>query len=114
MDEKEVAPNYTGGIKELEETQRILKDRLILIGDNLIRIKENTQEEILNLKLEVDKLKDALNKIKSFLESFSSGIDNFAKKNEVDILRKQAKMFQPLEFVRREEFEKIKKELKLN
>jgi hypothetical protein len=101
-------PSYRG-IKDLEETQRILKDRLILIGDNLIQIKKEYQEEILELKKDMEIMKNSLERIKSFLESFSSEIKDFAKKSDIEILRKQAKMFQPLEFVKRSELDKFKK-----
>ena len=39
---------------------------------------------------------DDIEKIKSFLESISYQMDKFAKKDDLDILAKQAKMFQPI------------------
>ena len=42
------------GLRDIEEKQRILKDRLILIGQNLIEVKEQTEKEILELKKEFD------------------------------------------------------------
>ena len=37
-------------IRDLEEKQRILKDRILLIGQNLIETKEKTSEDILEIK----------------------------------------------------------------
>ena len=99
---------------DLEERQRIIKDRLILIGQNLIDLKEKNEDEILNLKKNVEILKESVEKIKNFLESISSEFQKFAKKEDLEILKKQAKMFQPLEFATKEDLEKLKsrKELK--
>jgi len=96
-------------IKSLEEKQRFLKDRLLLIGQNLIEIKEETSEDILKLKKEIELIKQTLERIKPFLETISSELSKFARKEDLEILRKQAKMFQPLNFVRKEDLERLKK-----
>lgn len=95
-------------IRDLEEKQRLLKDRMLLIGQNLIEIKERTEMEITELKRSIEELKQTLERVKSFLETASSEFSKFARKEELEILRKQAKMFQPLEFVRKSDLEKLK------
>jgi citrate synthase len=111
MEEGENAPNYYQGsnIRDLEERQRILKDRLLLIGQNLIEFKENNEEELLEIKKDLEILKNSTEKMRSFLESLSGEISKLAKKEDLEILKKQAKMFQPLEFVKKSELEKLKK-----
>ncbi len=111
MEEVANNPEYhqRGNVQELEERQRILKDRLLLIGQNLIEFKENNEKEILELKKDIIILKQSVEKLKSFLESISGEISKFAKKEDLEILKKQAKMFQPLDFVKRSELEKLKK-----
>ena len=96
-------------IRDLEEKQRVLRDRLLLIGENLVDIKEETNEKILEIKKDIQYLKQTLERSLSFLESFSSEISNFARKEDLQILAKQAKMFQPMEFVTKKDFEKLKK-----
>lgn len=90
-------------MKDLEEKQNILKDRLLLIGQNLIDTKEENYEKFLELKKEIEKMKKDIEEIKSFLEMISNEISKFARKDDLEILKKQAKMFQPLEFVRKSE-----------
>ena len=82
-------------IRNLEERQRILKDRLLLIGQNLIEMKENTNDKILEIKKDIELLKQNMERMISFLESASSEFSKFAKKEDLEILYKQAKMFQP-------------------
>lgn len=96
------------GLRDIEEKQRILKDRLILIGQNLIEVKEQTEKEILELKKEFEIMKQTIGKVKSFIETVSSEFSNFARKEDLEILMKQAKMFQPLELVTKADLEKLK------
>jgi hypothetical protein len=96
-------------IRDLEERQRILKDRLLLIGQNLIEIKEKNEESILEVKKELESLKENVERMKSFIETLSGEFSNLARKEDLEILIKQAKMFQPMEFVRKEDLEKLKK-----
>ncbi|MBI2044942.1 hypothetical protein HYT23_02705 [Candidatus Pacearchaeota archaeon] len=96
-------------IRDLEEKNRILKDRVLIIGQNLVDMRERTSEDILEIRKQLEEIKFSMEKIKRFLESFSEEFSKFAKKEDLDILIKQAKMFQPLEFVRKSDLEKLKK-----
>ncbi|MFQ5532066.1 MAG: hypothetical protein ACE5ES_05620 [Candidatus Nanoarchaeia archaeon] len=83
-------------VRDLEEKQRILKDRLLLIGQNLIDIKEKTSADMLQIKKDLELMKQELGKIKAFIELVSGELSKFARKEDLEILAKQAKMFQPL------------------
>jgi len=86
-------------IRDVEEKQRILKDRLLLIGQNLVEIKETSNQKMLEMKKDVEIIKQSIEKMSSFLENISEEFSKFAKKEDVEILTKQAKMFQPLELI---------------
>ena len=94
-------------IRDLEEKQRILKDRLLLIGQNLIEIKERGNQNTLEIKKDIEILKQNIERTTSFLFFVSSEFSKFARKEDLEILSKQAKMFQPMEFVRKKDLEKI-------
>ncbi len=83
-------------LRDLEEKQRNLKERLLLIGQNLIEVKEKNNNDILEMKKEIEVLKSTSERLISFLESISDEISKFARKDDVEILMKQVKMFQPL------------------
>ena len=95
-------------LRDLEEKQRILKERIFLIGQNLVEIREKTTRDLLELKKEIEILKEGMERIKEFLEIASGEFQKFARKEDLEILSKQAKMFQPLEFVRKKDLEKLK------
>tara|TARA_Y100000310_G_C20570550_1_gene757785 strand:- start:923 stop:1261 length:339 start_codon:yes stop_codon:yes gene_type:complete len=88
-------------IKDLEEKQGILKERILLIGKNLIETKENTSSKILEIKRDVEKIKQDVERIKAFLETISGEFSKFARKEDLEILSKQARMFQPLELIKK-------------
>lgn len=83
-------------IRDIEEKQRILQDRSLLLGENLIELKEKNQEQILEMKQELEILKQKTLRIISFIETISEEFSKFAKKEDLEILIKQAKMFQPM------------------
>ena len=87
-------------LRDLEESQKLSKERLLLIGQNLIDSQEKNISEITNLKKDVQNLNDDNKRMKSLLNSISEEVSKSARKEELAILERQWKMFEPLEFVR--------------
>jgi len=83
-------------LRDLEEKQRILKDRILLIGKNLIETKEETNDKFIEIKKDIAILKENIDRLVSFIENISTEFSKFARKEDVDIIAKQIKMFQPL------------------
>ena len=98
--------NMNVRFRDLEEKSRMLRDRILLIGQNLIETKEKTSEDILEIKKELEILKKNMERLISFLETASAEFSKFARKEDLEILAKQAKMFQPLDFVRKKDLKK--------
>jgi len=96
-------------VRDMEEKQRVLRDRLLLIGQNLIEIKEKSNLKMLEIKKDIETMKQNIERLSSFVESVSGEFSKFAKKDDLEILTKQAKMFQPLEFATKADLEKLKK-----
>jgi len=88
-------------IKDLEEKQSILKDRVLLIGKNLIETKESVSRKNLEVKKTLEEVKQELERMKAFLETISGEFSKFARKDDLEILKKQAKMFQPLGMIKK-------------
>ena len=97
-------------LKDLEEKQNILKERLLLIGQNLVETRENNNRKIVEIKKELEKIKEDVERMKSFIEIVSGEMSKFARREDLEILTKQAKMFQPLEFVRKSELKNMRNE----
>ena len=87
-------------LNELEEKQRLLKDRVLLVGNNLISTKEDYDKQLLFIKKQLKEIESEIKSIKQFNERITNELSNFARKSELDILKRQFKMFEPLEFAR--------------
>ena len=100
--------DFSTKLRDLEEKQRMLKDRLLLIGQNLVETKEKTGKDILEMKKDLEIIKATMERLVTFLETASAEFSKFARKEDLEILSKQAKMFQPLEFVMKKDLKKLK------
>ena len=98
-------------IRDLEERQRMLKDRVLLIGKNLVEIKEGIEESLAELKKDVEIFKQEIFRLKDSMSRVSEETENFARKSELEILQRQIKMFEPLRYARIEDIESIMEEM---
>ncbi len=100
-------------LNEIQEKQRLLRDRILLIGENLISTKEDYEKEFIEIKNNQKEIEQELKQIKQQNQKIIFTLQNLAKKSEVEILKNQFKMFEPLEFARIKDVkELIKKEMK--
>ncbi len=82
-------------LRDIEERQRLIKDRVLLIGENLVGGKEETIQELSELKVRTENIEKEIERIKDTLSSIIEETQNFARKAELEILQRQFKMFQP-------------------
>lgn len=94
-------------LNELEEKQRLLKERMLLIGNNLIYIKEEIEKRDLEFKKKISDLDSELKSVKQLNKRMIYEFENFARKEEFLILERQFKIFQPLEFARIQDVKNI-------
>lgn len=76
-------------IRDLEEKQRILKDRMVLIGEGLINERDKSFSEIQEMKKIVVKLKEENIRIKELLERIMEKVNKTAGAEELMILQRQ-------------------------
>lgn len=87
-------------LRDIEEKQNIIKDRVLLIGENLVSEKDETDQKINDLKSETIKISEDIKRIRLAIERIVDDSNNFIRKNEFEILQRQFQMFQPLELAR--------------
>ena len=97
-------------LNEIEEKQSLIKDRILLIGENLISTKEESLKQELNLKKQLKQIEVEINTLKQLINRIIHEMPNLAKKSELEILQRQFKIFQPLEFARIKDIKNIVKE----
>ena len=76
-------------IRDVEEKQRLLKDRVLLIGQSLIEERDRTFKEIQELKKTVLSVKEDNDRIKELLERVVEQLNNVARKEELSIIQRQ-------------------------
>ena len=104
---------FSTRLNEVEEKQRLIKDRALLIGKNLISTKEDYEKEFSEIKKRLTTTEEEIKLIKQLNNRIIEEIGNLARKTEVEALQKQMMMFEPLELARIQDVKDIvKKELK--
>ncbi len=100
-------------LNEVEEKQRLVRDRALLIGENLISTKENFEKQNFEVKKQINIINSDIKILKQLTQRIINEIPNLARRSELEILEHQSQIFQPLEFARIKDIQEIvKKELK--
>jgi archaellum component FlaC len=94
-------------LRDIEEKQNIIKDRVLLIGENLISEKEEVEKTVDEIKSDIARLEDETKKIRMAVERVIDDLNNFVRRNEFSILQRQFKMFEPLELARISDVEEM-------
>jgi len=88
--------DFNTKLRDMEEKQRLIKDRVLLIGENLIAWREDSSKELAEIKSKLNILEREMEKIKEAVTNIIEENSNFARKAELQILERQFKIFQPI------------------
>jgi len=93
MAEQYIQPQYSSDnnaqLRDIEEKQRLLKERVLLIGQSLIGERDKTFKEIQEMKKSFIEIKDENSRIKELLERITEQLNNVARKEELLIVQRQ-------------------------
>ncbi len=92
--------DFNTRLRDLEERNKLVKNRTLLLGKNLITTREQITSEIDQLRNQSNKIQKDLEKLTSLVKSILSETRNFVRKDEVIVLERMLKDFQPLDFAR--------------
>jgi len=95
-------------LRDIEERTSSLKERIALINNNLIDTRENNDQRISQIEKQNSSLSLEIKKLNSNMQSIISEINNFVRKDEIILVERMLKDFQPLEFVRKKDLEDMK------
>ncbi len=80
-------------IRDSEEKQRLLRDRLLLIGQSLVDERTKTFSEMQDLKKKLIKLEEESKRNSEMLKRITEQLSNLARKEELMILQRQFDLF---------------------
>lgn len=89
MTSQQYSSDPSSNIRDLEEKQRLLKDRILLIGQSLIEEREKNFKEIQEVKKSLVIIKEENIRIKELLERITEQINSLARKEEVMTIQRQ-------------------------
>ncbi len=80
-------------IRDMEEKQRILKDRLLLVGKSLIDERDKNFSEIQEMKKIIIKITEENIRMREFIQRMAEQLEKTARKEELMILQRQIDLF---------------------
>jgi phage-related tail protein len=80
-------------LQDLEEKQRILKERVLIMGKNLVEEREKTFQDIKEMKKIITTLSEENKSMKRLIENMVEQINKTARKEELMILQRQFDLF---------------------
>jgi len=87
-------------IRDAEERNKITKERTLLIGKNLIDTKQEVGEELKEIRHQNQLIQAELVKLRKTTEALVMETGKYIKREEILLIERMLKDFQPLEFVR--------------
>jgi len=80
-------------LRDLEERQRILKDRILLVGESVVSQREKTFSDIQALKKSTLELQQENTRLKELLQRITEFLSSTARKSDLDLLQRQFDLF---------------------
>lgn len=80
-------------IRDLEEKQRLLKDRMRLISESFVKERDKNFNEMQEIKKVVEVLKSDSQRMKEILLRIGESVNKSARKEELMILQRQFDLF---------------------
>jgi predicted nucleic acid-binding protein len=97
--------NVSLRLKVLEERYTNLRKKTQLTDQNLLDFEQNLREELHAVALDILEMKRMFSEIKEKLELLASEMKDAAKASDLKVLQRYLDMWQPMDFVTREELE---------
>jgi hypothetical protein len=76
-------------LRDLEEKNRLIRDRVLLLGQSVIDERDKSFKEIQDMKSTVIKLREEVNRLKELMQRMAEQISQTARKDELMILQRQ-------------------------
>ena len=90
---EEYYTDVMGRLKDMEEKQRLLRDRILLVGKNLVEDRESMMQELQEMKKVLTRLREENIKIQDFLKNVANQMAESVRKEELLMLQRQLDLF---------------------
>ncbi len=115
-EEQDYSQNYLAEmgtrLRDLESKVESVRDRILMLGRNFLNIKETLDEDIGNLKKENKFLNQKIKSIEKNTKNILLELNKTVRRDEIILVERMLKDFQPLNFVRKEDLSNLIKNTK--
>ena len=95
----DIVVELTNRLRVLESKQSLLNERLLIVNQNMIEEYKKLVKDIRDLEAEIRDSKNNMQNIKNILKHLTEEASTFARKDEIKLLEKYIKLWNPLNFV---------------
>ena len=94
-------------LQDLDEKNSMLKERMLLLGQSFLKQEDSLTKEVSSLKEEIADLKDEIARMKEAINHIVHESEDFARKDELRVLDRYMKIWEPLKFVKEDDVKKM-------
>jgi hypothetical protein len=94
-------------LRDIEEKQKLLKERVLLIGENLVDFRASVSSDISSIKKDIEFLKSVMDRTTSAIKRLSEDLEGRASKSDIKVLQNTARMFDPLKLATIEDVKRM-------
>jgi len=80
-------------LRDLEEKQRLLRDKMLLVTKGFVREREKNFKEVQDFRRDIEKLKMENERFKEIFLRIGEAVDRAARKEDLTILQRQFDLF---------------------
>jgi DNA anti-recombination protein RmuC len=99
--------DFNTRLRDLDERNRLIRERVLLLGKNLISSRQEIEDELKTIKQDNQQIKQDLEKIKKTTSALLTEFNKFVKREEMMVIERMLRDFQPLEFTRKKDVEEM-------
>ncbi|MFH1248869.1 MAG: hypothetical protein V1660_01850 [archaeon] len=94
-------------IADIEGKYELLRERMLLSNESFIKNRDNILKEMRIIKEDVREIKTEIEKLKEIMQHMSADSEEYARKEELRILERYMKLWEPLKFTRVDEVKRM-------
>ena len=99
--------DFNTRLRDIDERNRLIRERVLLLGKNLISSRQDVEDELKEIKKDNQQIKKDVEEIKKTSNRLISEFSKFVKREEILLIERMLKDFQPLEFMRKKDVEEL-------
>jgi len=103
----EILTDLNTKIKDLDEKNSLLNEKTLLLGQSFLKQEDRIIKDLSMLKDELKDLRNEFDRLKEGVNHIIHESANFARKEELKIVEKYMKIWEPLKFVKEEEVKRM-------